>query len=78
MRSKRFEKLTERPINRETFILIDHFIARHALNPDVAERAMNTPSREIARRLVDINVPRATILELASGFAPAKPVAFSD
>ncbi|NIM55146.1 MAG: propanediol dehydratase, partial [Pseudomonas stutzeri] len=48
--------------------------ARHALNLEVAERAMNTPSREIARMLVDINVPRATILELASGCTPAKLV----
>jgi propanediol dehydratase large subunit len=114
MRSKRFEKLAERPINRETFIkpwpevgliaiggpldpspslkiedgvvvemdgvrheefdLLDHFIARHALNLEVAERAMNTPSREIARMLVDINVPRATILEITSGCTPAKLV----
>ena len=114
MRSKRFQKLAERPINRETFIkpwpevgliamdspldpspglkiedgvvvemdgvrredfdLIDHFITRHALNLAVAERAMNTPSGEIARMLVDINVPRATILELASGCTPAKLV----
>ena len=114
MRSKRFEKLAGRPINRETFIkpwpeigliamdspldpspslkiedgvvvemdgvrreefdLIDHFIARHALKLEAAERAMNKPSREIARMLVDINVPRATILELASGCTPAKLV----
>jgi propanediol dehydratase large subunit len=114
MRSKRFEKLAKRPVNRETFIkpwpevglvamgspldpspslkiedgvvveldgvprgefdLIDHFIARHALNLDAAGRAMNTGSREIARMLVDINVPRATILELASGCTPAKLV----
>ncbi len=114
MRSKRFEKLSDRPVNRETFVkpwpevglvamgspldpspslkiedgvvvefdgvprgefdLIDHFIARHALNLDVAGRAMNTGSREIARMLVDINVPRATILELASGCTPAKLV----
>jgi propanediol dehydratase large subunit len=114
MRSKRFEKLATRPVNRETFIkpwpevglvamgspldpspslgiedgavveldgvprgefdLIDHFIARHALNLDVAGRAMNTDSREIARMLVDIHVPRATILELVSGCTPAKLV----
>ena len=30
----------------EEFDLIDHFIARHALNLDVAERAMNTSSRD--------------------------------
>ena len=114
MRSKRFDKLAQRPVNRETFIkpwpevgliafdspldpspslgienrsviemdgvrreefdLIDHFIARHALNLDVAERAMATPSCEIARMLVDINVPRARILQLASGCTPAKLV----
>ncbi len=114
MRSKRFEKLAERPINRETFIkswpevgliamdspldpapsleiedgvvvemdgvrreefdLIDHFIARHALNLEVAARAMNTPSGEMAHMLVDINVPRAAILELTSGCTPAKLV----
>jgi propanediol dehydratase large subunit len=112
MRSKRFEKLAQRPVNRETFIkpwpevglialdspldpspsltiqdgvvvemdsvrreefdLIDHFIARYALDLSVAERAMATPSSQIARMLVDINVPRATILELASGCTPAK------
>lgn len=114
MRSKRFEKLAQRPVNRETFIdpwpevglvavgspfdpapgitiedgvvvemdsvkresfdLIDHFIATHALNLAAAERAMATSSREIARMLVDINAPRATILELVSGCTPAKLV----
>lgn len=114
MRSKRFQKLAQRPVNRETFIkpwpevglialdspldpspslkiedgvvmemdgvrreefdLIDHFIARYALNLSVAERAMAMPSSQIARMLVDINVPRATILELASGCTPAKLV----
>ncbi len=114
MRSKRFQKLAERPINRETFIkswpqvgliamdspldpapsleiedgvvvemdgvrreefdLIDHFIAGHALNLEVAERAMNTPARQIAHMLVDVNVPRAAVLELASGCTPAKLV----
>jgi propanediol dehydratase large subunit len=61
-------------VSREKFDLIDHFIARHALNLDVAERAMGTDSREIARMLVDINVGRATVLELVSGCTPAKLV----
>jgi propanediol dehydratase large subunit len=114
MRSKRFEKLAQRPVNRETFInpwpevglvavgspldpapsltieegvvvemdgvaresfdLIDHFIAAHALNLAVADRAMATGSREIARMLVDINVPRAVVLELMSGCTAAKLV----
>lgn len=114
MHSKRFEKLAQRPINRETFItpwadvglvvadsphdpspgltieegvvvdmdgmprsefdLIDHFVARHALDLEVAGRAMNTPSREIARMLIDIDVPREEILELTRGCTPAKLV----
>jgi len=114
VRSKRFERLAERPIHRETFIkpwpevglvaihspldprpsltirdgmvvemdgkrqeefdLIDLFIARYALNLAVAPRAMQTPSREIARMIVDINVPRAEVLELVSGCTPAKLV----
>ena len=59
---------------REAFDLIDHFIARHAIDLDVADRAMNTPSLEIARMLVDINVPRAEIVELVSGCTAAKLV----
>jgi propanediol dehydratase large subunit len=114
MESKRFKKLSERPVNKETFILpwheaglinaaspkdpqpsvkiaegivteidgvprdefdlIDHFIARRAINIETAERAMNTPSVEIARMLVDINVSRDNILELVSGCTPAKLV----
>ena len=114
LRSKRFEKLAERPVNQETFIrpwpetglvavaspldpvagiqidggeivemdgvpreqfdLIDYFIANHAINIDVAERAMKTPALEIARMLVDINVPRTEILDLISGCTAAKLV----
>ena len=114
MRSKRFEELSKRPVNRETFIhpwpevglstmssphdpapslqvtdgivtemdgalrdefdLIDHFIARHSLDLDAAEIAMSTPATDIARMLVDINVPRATVLHVAGGCTPAKLV----
>ena len=114
MRSKRFEELSNRPINKETFIepwpevgliasgspldpspslriedgvvaemdgvpsssfdLIDHFIARHSLDLAAAERAMSTPSRDIARKLVDINVSRAEVLDLVSGCTAAKLV----
>ena len=114
MRSKRFEKLAERPVNKETFILpwheaglinvsspkdpqpsikivdgivteidgvprdefdlVDHFIARRAINIVTAERAMDMPSVEIARMLADINISRDKILELVSGCTPAKLV----
>ncbi len=114
MRSKRFQVLAERPVNRETFIkpwpevgliamnspldprpsltirngvvvemdgvrredfdFIDMFIAEHALNLNVAERAMGMPSRDIARMIVDINIPRREVLEVVSGCTPAKLV----
>jgi propanediol dehydratase large subunit len=59
---------------RDEFDLIDHFIVSHALNLEVAEIAMQTPSEQIARMLVDINVSRAEVLELVSGCTPAKLV----
>ena len=114
MRSKRFEDLEQRPINRETFIepwpeaglagmtsphdpppslrvvdgiveemdgvprqefdLIDHFIAWHALDLEAAGSSMALPSLDIARLLVDINVPRARILEMTRGCTAAKLV----
>jgi propanediol dehydratase large subunit len=61
-------------VRREEFDLIDHFIARHSVNLGVAKRAMATPSSEIARMLVDLNVPRAAVLDIASGCTPAKLV----
>ena len=114
MRSKRFQILAERPVNRETFIkpwpevglvamnspldprpsltirngvvvemdgvrredfdFIDIFIAEHALDLNVADWAMRAPSRDIARMIVDINVPRRDVLEIVSGCTPAKLV----
>ena len=61
-------------VPREQFDLIDHFIARHALDLDVAEESMATPSGDIARMLVDINAPRARILRVVSGCTAAKLV----
>ncbi len=114
MRSKRFERLDARPINKETFItpwpevglatmhspfdpkpgiairdgvivemdgvarddfdLVERFIAGHAIDVNVAPRAMATPSVEIARMIVDINVPRSAVLDVVSGCTPAKLV----
>lgn len=61
-------------IKRAEFDLIDHFIAENAINIEVAERAMGTPSRDIACMLVDINVSRDEVLEIISGCTPAKIV----
>ena len=114
MRSKRFERIAERPINKDTFVkpwpevglgtthspfdpapglairdgaivemdgvasedfdLVEMFIARHAIDLSVAERAMGTPSLDIARMIVDINVPRSEVLEIVGGCTPAKLV----
>jgi propanediol dehydratase large subunit len=54
------------------FDMIDLFIARHHLDPDVAEEAMALPSDKIARMLVDMNVPRTELVRLARGMTPAK------
>jgi propanediol dehydratase large subunit len=114
MKSKRFEKLAQRPVNQETYIkpwsetgltamespldpspglrvvdgkvvemdgvaredfdIIDHFIVNHALDLAQAGKAMQTPSLEIARMLVDINVSRSAVLELVGGCTAAKLV----
>lgn len=57
---------------REDFDMIDQFIADYALDLDVAEEAMALDSTEIAKMLVDINVPRAEIVRIAQGLTPAK------
>ena len=45
--------------DRADFDALDCFIADHALNLAVAEEAMATSAHQIARMLVDINVPPA-------------------
>ena len=54
------------------FDMIDIFIARYHLDPAVVPEAMAIPSSEIARMLVDMNVPRAELVRLAHGMTPAK------
>lgn len=57
---------------RQDFDAIDQFIADHALNLEIAEHAMAVPAHEIARMLVDINVPRSEVHRLASGCTAAR------
>jgi len=59
---------------RADFDILDTFIADHSLDLSVAEASMATPSIDIARKLVDINVSRREILQLAAGCTPAKLV----
>src|SRR3954464_2278134 len=54
------------------FDMIDLFIARHHIDIEIAEKAMAGPSGELARMLVDFNVPRTELTRLAHGLTPAK------
>ncbi len=60
--------------NREHFDMLDQFIADYTIDANVAERVMQVSSLEIARKLVDINVPRSEVLALSKGMTPAKVV----
>lgn len=56
----------------EAFDALDHFIARHAIDRAVAPEAMAMEPLAIARMLVDINVPRATLVRICGGLTPAR------
>lgn len=56
----------------EDFDLIDAFIATYHIEADIAQEAMAIPSGQLARMLVDVNVPRAELTRLARGLTPAK------
>ncbi len=113
-RSRRFEALEKRDINKETYVtpwaeagltvvdspydpapslaladgrvveldgkpeaefdLLDRFIARYGLDLSVAEEAMATPSRDLARMLVDIDAAAPDVRRLVFGCTPAKLV----
>lgn len=57
---------------REDFDMMDQFIADYTIDASVAEEVMKIDSLEIARKLVDIHVPRSEILALTKGMTPAK------
>jgi propanediol dehydratase large subunit len=54
------------------FDMIDYFIARHHIDVAVADECMAIPSEDIARRLVDMHVPRTELVRIAHGLTPAK------
>ena len=54
------------------FDILDSFIAAHHLDVGVAVEAMALDSTQVARMLVDVNVPRAELEWLARGMTPAK------
>jgi len=57
---------------RAAFDFMDTFIADHAIDVEVAERATAIPSKDIARMLVDPGVTRADLLDITRGLTPAK------
>jgi propanediol dehydratase large subunit len=57
---------------RESFDLIDRFIADHGLDTAVAREAMALTDLDAARMIVDLGVPRAEVARLVAGMTPAK------
>ena len=54
------------------FDVIDHFLARHGIDVDAAAEAQALTDGEIARRLVDVDVPREDLVRLSRGLTPAR------
>jgi propanediol dehydratase large subunit len=54
------------------FDAIDQFLARHGIDADVAVEAMALDDVELARRLVDVAVPREELVRLSRGLTPAR------
>src|ERR687891_158305 len=54
------------------FDAIDHFITRYGLDLEIAREAMALADAELARRLVDIEVPRQELVRLSRGLTPAR------
>jgi propanediol dehydratase large subunit len=51
---------------------LDHFIARYGIDIEAAAEAVAVSDAEIARRLVDVDVPRADLIRLSRGLTPAR------
>lgn len=61
-------------IQQKDFDSIDTFIARYGIDVSVAEHAMSIDSTDIAKMIVDVNVPRSDLSALCCGLTPAKLV----
>ncbi|MDK2926509.1 MAG: glycerol dehydratase large subunit [Bacillota bacterium] len=57
---------------RAQFDMLDQFIADHALNLELAPQVVQGDSRELAKMIVDVNVPRSEIVKLTTAMTPAK------
>lgn len=58
--------------SRDEMDFIEIFLADYGINVDRAEEMMAKDSLEIARMIIDINVPRAEVIKVFSGLTPAK------
>jgi propanediol dehydratase large subunit len=56
----------------DEFDAIDRFVVRYGLDLDAAREAASISDAEIARRLVDVDVPRADLVRLSRGLTPAR------
>ncbi|MCT1458339.1 propanediol/glycerol family dehydratase large subunit [Aestuariimicrobium sp. p3-SID1156] len=54
------------------FDMLDTFIAEYGINLDRAEEVCRMDSTELAKMLVDVNVPRSHLIELSTAMTPAK------
>jgi len=54
------------------FDVIDHFLVRHGLDLEVAAEVAALDDLELARRLVDVDVPRGQLVRLSRGLTPAR------
>lgn len=54
------------------FDVLDRFLVAHGLDLEIAAEAMALTDVQLARMLVDIDVPRAELVRLARGLTPAK------
>lgn len=57
---------------RANFDMIEQFVADYSIDTSVAEEAMSKSCLELARMLVDINVPRDEVRRLFGALTPAK------
>ncbi|MEI7759624.1 MAG: propanediol/glycerol family dehydratase large subunit [Thermoleophilia bacterium] len=54
------------------FDVIDRFLVAHGLDLEIAAEAMALSDLQVARMLVDVDVPRSAAVRLARGLTPAK------
>src|SRR4051812_19278234 len=57
---------------RGSWDALDHFVALFGLDVEVAREAAELEDATIARRLVDVDVPRAELVRLSRGLTPAR------